>query len=136
MSSNPVVVDANASIDLAARLMSDNDIGVLPAEENGQLKGIITDRDITIRAVAKQLDPKITTVADVMTPKVFACYEDQEVDEVATEMESRQVRRVVVFDRENHLVGIISIGDFAEHGARKTAADVLEKVSAPGHSQH
>lgn len=134
MTSNPITVDVNTTIDAAARLMADNDIGFLPVEQAGQLKGVITDRDITVRAVAKQRDPKMTMVGDVMTPKVYACYDDQDVNEVAKEMEQRQVRRVVVFDRQNRTVGIMSLGDVVEHGAKKAAAEILEKVSAPVHS--
>lgn len=134
MTSSPIIVDINATIDAAARLMADNDIGFLPIAQAGQLKGVITDRDITVRAVAKQRDPKLTMVGDVMTPKVYACYEDQDVTEVAREMEKRKVRRVVVFDRRNRTVGVMSLGDVVEHGATKTAAEILEKVSEPAHS--
>jgi CBS domain-containing protein len=93
---------------------------------------MVTDRDIVVRAVAEGRDPNTTKVADVMSPQVAYCFEDQRVEEAAQMMEARQIRRLPILDREKQLVGIVSLGDIAI-GTRdeQLAGQVLEEVSAP-----
>jgi CBS domain-containing protein len=134
MTSNPITVAINATVTAAAAAMARNDVGALPVVENGNVRGMITDRDITIRVVAKGLDPSRTRVGDAMTGEVYSCYEDQDIGEVAKEMEDKKIRRVIVFDRMNKLAGIMSLGDIIEHGAKTTATEILEMVSVPVHS--
>lgn len=134
MTGNPITININASLDAAADLMSRNDVGALPVEENGKLRGMLTDRDIVVRAVAQRRDPISTRVGDVFTPEVYACYEDQELNEVAQLMEEKQIHRVIVLDHQDKPVGIMSISDILLHGAKDTACEVLEKVSVPVHS--
>ncbi|MET0659655.1 MAG: CBS domain-containing protein [Steroidobacteraceae bacterium] len=115
----------------AARLMAELDTGVLPVGENDRLVGMITDRDITIRAVAEGLDPT-TPVRQIMSPEVKYVFEDQEVDEVSIVMSELQVRRLPVVDRSKRLVGILSLGDMAvSDRAMDEAGEALSGVSQP-----
>ena len=75
--------------------------------------GMLTDRDITVRAVAEGRDPRTTKVRDVMSGELICCYEDQEVEVAAHLMRSQQIRRVLVLDRDKQLVGIVSLSDLA-----------------------
>ncbi len=121
------------SLQEAAQKMKDLDVGPLPVcGDNDRLVGMITDRDITVRAVAEACDPRTTTVKDVMTPDVVYCFEDQDVREAAGLMKDHRVRRLVVLNRDRRLVGIVSLGDLAvETGDEKLAGKTLEQVSLP-----
>ncbi len=121
------------SLQEAVQKMKDLDVGPLPVcGDNDRLVGMITDRDITVRAVAEACDPRATTVKDVMTPDVICCFEDQDIQEAARLMQERQVRRLVVLNRNKRLVGIVSLGDLAvETGDEKLAGKTLEEVSLP-----
>jgi CBS domain-containing protein len=96
----------------AAALMAELDIGALPVGENNRLVGMITDRDIAIRAVGEGRPPT-TKVREIMTPSVKYCYEDEKVDHVAHNMGDIQIRRLPVVSRERTLVGIVTVGDVA-----------------------
>lgn len=106
------VASPQETIQQAARLMAAIDAGFLPVGENGQLVGMITDRDIAVRAVAVGQGPE-TLVRDVMTNDVKYCFWDQEIEEVSSTMGDFQVRRLPVLDRNKRLVGVISLGDIA-----------------------
>jgi len=115
-----------------ARKMRNLNVGPLPICDKDRLAGMVTDRDIVIRAVAEGKDPATTRVRDVMTPEIVWCFEDQDVSEVADLMKEKQIRRIAVLDHDKHLVGIVSLGDLAvdthdEHLAGAT----LEAVSEP-----
>jgi CBS domain-containing protein len=114
-----------------ARLMADVDAGVVPVGENDRLVGMVTDRDIAIRAVAEGRGPD-TPVRDVMTPDVRYCFEDEDTAEVARTMAREQVRRLPVLDSDKRLVGIISLGDIALTESPDAAAAAIEGVSEPG----
>jgi CBS domain-containing protein len=96
----------------AARLMADKDIGCIPVGENDKLVGMITDRDIAIRAVCEGKNPD-TPIRDVMTGELMYCFEDEDVNHVARNMGDIQVRRLPVMSRDKRLVGIIALGDIA-----------------------
>ena len=97
---------------------------------------MLTDRDITVRAVAAGRDPLTTQVRDVMTPDVVYGFEDQDVEDAARLMEQYQIRRLPVLNRSKQLVGMVALGDLAVHaGTRPVAAEVLEQVSEPGTSR-
>ena len=116
--------------------MSHRDVGPLPVCEGERLVGMLTDRDITVRAVAAGRDPRMTQVRDVMTPDVVYGFEDQEVHDAVRLMEQYQIRRLPVLNRSQQLVGIVALGDLAVHaGTRPVAAEVLEQVSEPGTSR-
>lgn len=117
----------------AAQKMKNLDVGPVPVCDNERLVGMITDRDITVRAVAEGLDPRTTTVKDVMTPDLVYCFDDEDVHEAARLMQKHQVRRLLVLNRDNRLVGIVSLGDLAvETGDEHLAGKTLEEVSLPG----
>lgn len=96
-----------------ARKMRDGDFGAMPVAENDRLVGMVTDRDIVIRAVCEGKDPNTTTAKDCMTKQVLYCYEDQTLEEVAKNLGDNQIRRVPVLTREKRLVGIVALGDIA-----------------------
>jgi len=116
----------------AARKMKDLDVGPLPVCDNDRLAGMLTDRDITVRAVAEGRDPKTAKVREVMTEGVLACFEDDDVAEAARLMKEKQVRRLVVLSRDKRLAGIVSLGDLAvEAGDKRLSGEALERVSQP-----
>lgn len=121
------------SIADAAQRMKQLNVGSLPVVgDNHKLVGIITDRDITVRATAGASDPSATSIHDIMTPHVTFCFEDQNLADAAHLMEEKQVRRLVVLDREQHLVGIVSLGDLAVKSPDERLSSVaLEGVSFP-----
>ena len=121
----------NDTIAEAAKRMARLDAGVLPVRDNDRLVGMITDRDIAIRAVAQGKGPD-TPVRDVMSSeKVLYCYDDEELDHVAKNMSEHQVRRLPVVNREKRLVGIVSFGDVAQKEAR-SASKAAKGVTKPG----
>ena len=136
MSRDVQVVSPEQSIRDAARTMASIDAGVLPVGENDRLIGVITDRDITIRAVAEGKAPT-TKVREVMSQEVLYCYDDQDLDEVANNMGDMKVRRMPVVNREKRLVGIISFGDLARNENPGTTGQTISTISEPGgeHSQ-
>ena len=116
----------------AARLMSERDVGMLPVCDGGRVVGVLTDRDITVRAVAEGLDTARTTVREIMTPEVVFCYDYEDVKHAVASMELKQIRRVLVLNRRKQLVGVLSIGDLAlDTGDRALAGELLQKVSEP-----
>jgi len=116
----------------AARKMRDLGVGPLPICDNDRLVGLVTDRDIVIRAVAEGKDPSATRVRDVMTPEIVWCFEDQDVCEVADLMKEKQIRRIAVVNRDKRLVGIVSLGDLAvDTHDENLAGATLEAVSEP-----
>lgn len=121
------------TIERAATMMGEVDAGAIPVGENDRLVGMITDRDIAIRAVAQGRAPR-THVRDVMSADVKYCFEDETIEDVARNMGSIQVRRLPVLNRDKRLVGIVSLGDLAvEHASQASAA--LSNISEPG-GQH
>jgi CBS domain-containing protein len=121
------------SIAKAAKRMRDLDVGSLPVcGEQDKLVGMITDRDIIIRAIADGCDPNGTRVSDVMTPGVTFCFDDDDIADAAHQMEDKQIRRLVVLNRNKRLVGIISLGDLAVKNADdRLSGETLERVSEP-----
>jgi CBS domain-containing protein len=132
MTRNVEVVRGDASLKEAATKMKTIDVGFIPVCDGDRLKGILTDRDITIRATADGRDPTKTKVADVMSTAIAYCLEDQELDEAVSLMEARQIRRLPVLNLDKQLVGIVSLGDIAVHaGDRDMAGETLEEISQP-----
>jgi len=125
-------VSPDATLQEAARKMKELDVGPLPICDNDRLAGMITDRDITVRAVAEGKDPRSTRVRDVMTPGVNYVFEDDDVSHAAGLMKEKQIRRLVVLNRDKRMVGIVSLGDLAvESGDEHLAGHTLERVSQP-----
>lgn len=128
------VIAPDATVAEAAQLMKEQDVGGLPVCDGDRLTGFVTDRDITIGAVAANKNPSECNVADVMCDDVYWCYEDQDVHEAGKLMRDKQIRRLMVLDRNKRLVGIASLGDLAVGAGDDTfAGNVLESVSEPAH---
>ena len=115
----------------AALLMRQLDVGVLPVCDDDELVGMLTDRDIAIRAVADARHPATTMVREVMSDGTITVFEDQEVDEAVQIMEQHQIRRAPVLSRDNKLVGILSLGDIAVDGSAILSGEALKRVSQP-----
>lgn len=131
------LVRPDQTIREAANLMAQLDIGALPVEESDRLVGMITDRDIAVRAVAQGRNAD-TPIRDVMSREVKYCFEDQSIDEVTRNMGDIRVRRLPVLNRDKRLVGILSLGDLAiDASAQDDAGEALGGISRPGgqHSQ-
>lgn len=130
------IADPGQTIRDVAIIMQEIDVGVVPVGENDRLVGIITDRDITIRAVALGKGPD-TPVREVMSQDVKYCFDDEDMEHVAQNMGDIQVRRLPVVNREKRLVGIVSLADVALVEGRKPAGEAVVGVSRPGgkHSQ-
>ena len=133
MSKYVQVVEPQESLRRAANLMSQLNIGSLPVCAGDRLMGMLTDRDITVRGVAEGLDPDEACVSDVMSTDLEFCTVDQDADEVMRLMGDKQVRRLPVVDVDNHLVGIVSLGDLALRQPGHIDQAVRE-ISEPGGS--
>ena len=133
MSHDVHVIPPETSLRHAAQKMKSWDVGSLPVCQNDKLIGVITDRDITIRAVAKGENPESCCVGDAMTNDLIYCYDDEDVDQAAKLMEQKQIRRLPVLERgTQRLVGVVSLGDLATR--RRDAhlgGQVLQQVSQP-----
>jgi CBS domain-containing protein len=113
----------------AADRMRDHNVGILPVMEEGKPVGMITDRDIIIRAIAEGRDPFNTRVSDIMTHDAFFCIEDMEVEEAAKIMEYKKVRRLLVKNSEHQVSGVLSLGDIAMSMTKELAGEVLQEVT-------
>jgi CBS domain-containing protein len=132
MTSPAATIAPESSLAEAAKKMLELDIGVLPVANGQAMVGIVSDRDIAIRGVARGMDPERTAVREIMTKDVFTCQASVDVQEACNVMEQKQVRRLVVVDGGDTPVGVVSLGDIALHLRREQSGDVLKKVSEPG----
>lgn len=118
----------------AAVIMCENDIGSVLVCDDSRVRGILTDRDIVIRALAKSSDLSDVTVGEIMSTKPVCCAEDDTIKQAATIMETHQIRRLPVLDREGKLTGIVSLGDIATHVDNDhLSADLIEGLSRHEH---
>jgi CBS domain-containing protein len=124
------IIDPNTTIrDVAKRMRADN-IGALPVGENDRLIGMVTDRDIVVRAVAENLSAGNTSARDVMSEHVYWCFDDADVEKAAEIMAEHQVRRLPVINHDKRLVGIVSLADLGRLG-ESAASKALEGISEP-----
>ena len=124
------VASPEDTLQKAAQLMESNDFGLLPVGENDRLVGMLSDRDITVRAVARGLTPSRCKVRDVMSCEVKYVYDDETIEDAARNMSELQVRRLPVLSRDKRLVGIVSLGDLALMQP-EPAGDALTMISQP-----
>ena len=125
-------VKPDDTIETAARKMRDLDVGPLPVCDDDRIAGMLTDRDITVRATAEGKDPTRTPVRDAMTTDVVYVFDDQDTRDAADTMAAHQIRRVLVLNRDKRLVGIVSMADLAvDAGKAGKPADTLREVSEP-----
>jgi CBS domain-containing protein len=129
MTRSPRTVDTAGSAVDAARLMRDEDVGLIPIVESDRLVGTITDRDIAVRLVAEGKSPEKTRVADIASRELVTIDPDQDVDEALRLMAKHQVRRLPVVEEDGKLVGIVAQADIAKHVPAVQTGDVVEKIS-------
>ena len=134
MTRNVKTVTPDTTAQEAAGFMLSEDAGSMPVSEGDRLIGMVTDRDIAVRGVAKGRGPE-TPVRELMTDQVICVREDDDVDDVASKMSETQVRRLPVVDEDDRLCGIVSLGDLSRETNDESAHQALEGVSQPG-GQH
>jgi len=131
MSTDVRTVQPQDSLRRAAQCMQELDVGALPVCDGERLLGMVTDRDIAVRAIADGLNPDEACVSDIMTPDVQFCTTEQDAEEAKRLMGARQVRRLPVIDDNRRLVGIVSLGDLATRQSGHIDRAVRE-ISEPG----
>ena len=136
MTANVRIAGPQQTIAEAARIMAEIDAGALPVGDGDRLVGMLTDRDIAVRAVALGKSPQ-TSVQDIMSKEVMYCFADQDLDEVLHNMAEVKVRRMPVLNRDKRMVGILSLGDVALVDDPDVTGEALQEISEPGgkHSQ-
>lgn len=130
MSPNFKFMAPDSPVAQVAQQMRDMDCGFMPLAENDKMVGMITDRDITVRAIAEGKDPSNTPAREIMTAKTYYCYDDQDVEEVCNNMGEIQVRRLPAVNRDKRLVGIISMGDLAQSASRPSMGQTVQQITA------
>jgi len=126
MSSHVQWISPDIPIADVARMMRDNRIGCIPVGENDRLIGMITDRDVTCRAVADGSDLNEITARDVMSKGMFYCFEDEPIEKAAQLMCEKEVHHLTVLNRQKRMVGLISLGDLALKGDQATRSEVVQ----------
>lgn len=129
MTRSVTLTNPDATLTDAARRMAEEDVGALPIGENDRLVGMLTDRDIVVRAIARNRSAEQTRVREAMTETIRYCMETDSVEKVADIMAREQVRRLPVINKDKRLVGIVSLGDLASDGSSGEAGRALEGVS-------
>ncbi|MCF8053103.1 MAG: CBS domain-containing protein [Desulfobacterales bacterium] len=129
MTSNVDFIRTDDTLQRAAEKMKDDDVGDIPVVLDGDVVGMITDRDITVRGVAHGLDPKAAKVVDAMTERVVVCKEEDEVQTAAQLMAQHKIRRLVVENAEGKMTGVVSLGDIATSLEQNAACDALREIS-------
>ena len=126
------IIQPDDTLRLAAQKMRDRDIGFLPVCDGDSLMGVLSDRDITVRAFADGMDINVMLGRDLMTTPAIYAFDDQDITEAAKIMGENQIRRLVILGRENErVVGVISLGDLVRKGITDLSGQVLQKVSEP-----
>jgi CBS domain-containing protein len=129
-------VPPNSSLCDVATKMKEIDVGAIPVFEGDRLVGMVTDRDIVVRAVAAGKNPAQTPAKDVMSAGVIYCFDDQDVGVAANLMKKEKVRRLIALNRDKRLVGIVSLGDLAAHADGTIAGRTLESVASAPPTEH
>ena len=129
MTSNPSTVEHDQPVVEAARIMKQEDAGVVPVTENGRLAGMVTDRDIAIRVVAEGKDPAETTVREIASTNLVTVDTQQELDEALRLMAKHQVRRLPVVEEDGRLVGVVAQADVARAGDDAQTGQVVQEIS-------
>ena len=129
MTSNPSTVEPDKTVVDAARIMKQEDAGVVPVTENGRLTGMVTDRDIAIRVVAEGRDPQSTPVREVASKDLVTVDPQQDLDEALRLMAQHQVRRLPVVEEDRRLVGVVAQADVARHGNDTQTGQVVQEIS-------
>lgn len=131
MTANPRSVEPETDVAEAARILRDENVGSLPVVRDGRVTGIVTDRDLAIRVLAEGRDPGSTRVADVVSGEPVTVRADQDLDEALRLMAHHQLRRLIVVEDSDRLVGILAQADVALTGDEERAGEVVEEISRP-----
>lgn len=131
MTRNPETLPSSGTIKQAAEKMRTLDVGFIPVKDERDVIGLVTDRDIAIRAVAEGKDPSRTKVSEIMTKDVRSCDEETDVKEAARIMQENQIRRLVVRNHQGECVGILSLGDLAVDADERVAGQIIQDISSP-----
>ena len=134
MTANPCTIDAEKTVDYAAKMMRDEDVGLAPIVEGDRLMGTLTDRDIAIRVVAEGKDPGSTQVRAVASKQLVTLDPQQDLDEALRLMAKHQVRRLPVVEEDGRLVGVVAQADIARLGDAVATGEVVEEISEAGGS--
>ncbi len=129
MTSNPRAIAASQTVGQAAKILRDEDIGLVPIVEDDRLIGTVTDRDIVIRVVAEGKDPQTVTVGEIASKELVTVDPDQDLDEALRLMANHQVRRLPVVEEDGKLIGIVAQADIAEHVGAKKTGQLVEEIS-------
>ncbi len=129
MHRNVQTICPDATVRDAAVLMKTHNVGLLPVLEEGEATGVLTDRDITVRLVAEDRSPTETRVRDIMTEPIDTVSDYQDVEDVTEMMRRKKLHRVLVLDRDNYVVGVVSLSDLAHHDAKQLSGQMLDEVS-------
>lgn len=130
------VIGPNDTVREAAEKMATLNVGPIPVCDGQRIQGMITDRDIVVRVIAKGLDPSSTRVAEAMTAQVEYCFMDDDIDTALQHMADKQVRRLIVLDRNKKLVGIVALGDISQEASGRDTGETLESISEPSVPMH
>ncbi len=129
MTPNPSTVEPDRNVVEAARIMKQEDAGVVPVTENGRLTGMVTDRDIAIRVVAEGKDPESTAVREVASTDLVTIDPQQDLDEALRLMAKHKVRRLPVVEEDGRLVGVVAQADVAREGDETQTGQVVQEIS-------
>lgn len=132
MSRDVKTVRPEANLNEVAEMMRQSNVGIIPVVDGKDVHGLISDRDIVVRALAGHRDPRLTRASDIMTQDVYYGYDDQDLNDAAHMMRKNHVRRLVVLDRNKNLTGIFSLGDLASSASENLAGQTLRHVSTAG----
>lgn len=132
MSPKVTMINLDTTLLEAAQKMKMDDVGALPVNDGEKIRGMITDRDIVVRAVAAGKDLSLTTAKEIMTEKIRYVFEDEDISVAANAMKDKQIRRLVVLSRTKRLVGLLSLGDLAlRSNDQHMSGEVVRGVSEP-----
>ncbi|PTL76581.1 CBS domain-containing protein [Vitiosangium sp. GDMCC 1.1324] len=125
------VINPNDTLRDAAEKMRTLNVGAIPVCDGQRVVGMITDRDVVVRAIALGKDPNSTQVADAMSPGIEYAFDDDDVDTVLNRLKEKQIRRIIVVDRSKKLVGVASLGDLTGEVSERKVGEALEGISEP-----
>jgi len=132
MTSDVEVLQPDDTLQTAATKMRDRDIGFLPVLDGDELIGVLTDRDLVMRALATGMQPQAMVGRDLLTAPAISCYDDQAIEKATKLMHDNQIRRLVILQRgDDRIAGVVSLGDLAMNADKKTSGEVLQWVSEP-----
>ena len=129
MTSNPCTIDADQTVEYAARMLKQENVGLAPVVEGNRLVGTLTDRDIVVRVVAEGRDPKTVKTREVASKDIVTIDPEQDLDEALRLMASHQVRRLPVVEEDGRVVGVLAQADVAQEAKEKKVGEMVEEIS-------